>query len=402
MPYSKTLLIVGGGIVGMAIAREAALKKCFKEIILLEKENQLGYHASSRNSGVIHAGFYYAPNSQKGLFCARANTLLRDYCLLNKVALNKTGKVVVCKNEAELDTLNELYERGVANKSKIYLLGSKEIENYESLALTYKKFIWSPNTWSANPVDLIKKFENELKELGVKIILNKRIVLYENDILFDNKNQKYKYDFVINAAGAYSLQIAKIMGIKTNYTLLPFKGMYLKSNKKIKDFNTHIYPVPNINQPFLGIHTTLTSDHFIKLGPTALPVLSPENYRFFEGIDFDFLPNILMNQFKLFINNSFGYRDLAFREFNNLFKENIIKTAQNLTSFRLDSRNFSWYTPGIRAQLFDNLTGKLEMDFINVKKANQYHILNSISPAWTCSLKTAEFVIEDVINIIKN
>ena len=109
-----------------------------------------------------------------------------------------------------------------------------------------------------------------------------------------------------------------------------------------------------------------------------------------------------MNQCKLFINNSFGYRDLAFQEFNNLFKDNIIKSAQKLTSFRLDSRNFSWYRPGIRAQLFDNLTGKLEMDFINIKKSNQYHILNSISPAWTCSLKTAEYVVKEVINLIKN
>ena len=402
MQFKKKLLIIGGGIVGITIAREAALKKCFEEIILIEKEDHLGFHASSRNSGVIHAGFYYTPNSQKALFCSQANKLLRDYCLLNNVELKKTGKVVVCKNESELNILNELYLRGVANKSKIYLFGSNELDDYESLALTYKKFIWSPNTWSANPKDLIKKLEVELKELGVNIILNRRIVFHENDIFIDNKNCRYKYDYVINAAGAYSLQIAQIMGIKTNYNLLPFRGMYLKSNKKIKNFNTHIYPVPNINQPFLGIHTTLTSDHYIKLGPTAFPVLSPENYKLFEGIDPDFLPNILKNQFKLFINNSFGYRDLAFQEYKNLFKINIIKSAQKLTSFKFDARNFSWYTPGIRAQLFDNLTGKLEMDFINIKKSNQYHILNSISPAWTCSFKTAEYVIEEVSNFIKN
>ena len=401
MSLPKSLFIIGGGIVGMTIAREAALKKHFKKITIIEKEHRLGYHSSSRNSGVIHAGFYYAPNSQKALFCSQANSLLRNYCLKNKVELKKTGKVVVCKNEAELEILNELYNRGLANKSNIYLLDSKELKDYESLALTNSKFIWSPNTWSANPKDLIKKLNFELKELGVNIILNRKIVAYENNIIIDDKNCKYTFDFLINAAGAYSLKLAKIMGINTDYILLPFKGMYLKSNEKISDFSTHIYPVPNINQPFLGIHTTLTSEGYIKLGPTAFPVLSPENYRFLEGIDLDFLPSIIFNQIKLFINNSFGYRNLAFQEFNNLFKENILAAAQKLTKFKLNSKDFSWYQPGIRAQLFDNKNGRLEMDFVNIKKSNQYHILNSISPAWTCSLKTAEYVMDEIERMIK-
>ena len=397
----KSLFIIGGGIVGMTIAREAALKKCFKKVTIIEKEYRLGFHASSRNSGVIHAGFYYAPNSQKALFCSEANSLLRNYCIKNKVELKKTGKVVVCKDESELESLNELYQRGVANKSNIYFLDEKELQDYESLALTSSKFIWSPNTWSASPKDLIKKLNYELKELGVNIILNRKIVACKNNILIDNKNYEYEYDFLINAAGAYSLKMAKLMGINTNYVLLPFRGMYLKSNKKISNFSTHIYPVPNIDQPFLGIHTTLTSDGYIKLGPTAFPVLSPENYRLFEGIDFDFLPSIIFNQVKLLLNNSFGYRNLAFQEFNNLFKNNILASAQRLTKFKLNSKDFSWYSPGIRAQLFDKKNGTLEMDFVNIKKSNQYHILNSISPAWTCSLKTAEYVMNEIEKMIK-
>ena len=140
MPKS---LIIGGGIVGMTIAREAARKKCFKKVTIIEKEYRLGFHASSRNSGVIHAGFYYAPNSQKALFCSEANSLLRNYCIKNKVELKQTGKVVVCKDESELESLNELYQRGLANKSNIYFLDEKELKDYESLALTHSKFIWS-------------------------------------------------------------------------------------------------------------------------------------------------------------------------------------------------------------------------------------------------------------------
>ena len=401
MVKRKSLLIVGGGIVGMTLAREAALRKNFSKITIVEKEDQLGYHASSRNSGVIHAGFYYAPNSTKALFCSQANKLLREYCLINKVPLKRTGKVVVCKNETDLKILKELYQRGLENKSEIYLFNEDKLVDFESLALTYSKFIWSPNTWSASPKELIKRINLELDELGIKIILNRKMVSFENNTLIDNKNNSYSYDFVINSAGSYSLQLAKLMGVKCNYILLPFRGMYLKSNKKTDYFKRHIYPVPNINQPFLGIHTTLTSDGYLKLGPTALPVLSPENYSFFEGIDLELLPSIIINQIKLFINNSFGYRNLALSEFSNLFKSNILKAAQKLTKYKFDSKEFSWYTPGIRAQLFNEITGKLEMDFINIKKSNQYHILNSISPAWTCSFKSAEYVMDEIDKIIK-
>ncbi len=393
----SNLVIIGGGIIGICLARQAALCKFFKKITLIEKDATLGSHASSRNSGVIHAGFYYAPNSKKALFCSEANKLLRDYCINNKVKLRKTGKVVVCKNETEVSILEELYERGKINNSKIFLLDESELNLYEREALTFSKFIWSPNTWSADPKELLKVITSELKELGVEILLNTRVIGNQGQTLIDNKNKSYNYDYLINAAGAYSLNLAKDMGIDNNYVLLPFRGMYLKSNKVLDNFRSHIYPVPNIKQPFLGIHTTVTHDGFIKLGPTAFPAFSPENYKLLEGLDFNFLPEILINQIKLFLGNSFGYRDLAFQELNNLFKRNIISSAQKLTKFKFRENQFNWYTPGIRAQLFNKKTGKLEMDFVNVFKNNQYHILNSISPAWTCSLKTAEYIINEII-----
>ena len=400
MNDSKSLLIIGGGIIGMAIAREAALRKSFTKITLIEKEKNLGFHASSRNSGVIHAGFYYSPDSKKGLFCAEANRLLRKYCLDNNIETRKSGKVVVCEDEEQVEILKNLYKRGVLNNSNISLFNAEKLDNYEPLALTYSKFIWSPNTWSANPKELIKSMQKQLNELGVNIVLNKKVVSFDGKNFFDIYKNKYVFDYVINAAGAHSLKVAKMMGIDTEYILLPFKGMYLRSKRKVSKFKTHIYPVPNINQPFLGIHTTLTSDGFLKLGPTALPVFSPENYKTFEGLDFSYLPSIFLNQLKLFLKNSFGYRNLAFQEINNLFKSNILKSAQKLTKAKLLEEDFEWYTPGIRAQLFNKNSGKLEMDFVNIKNNNQYHILNSISPAWTCSLKTAEYVMNQVTEMI--
>ena len=394
----KSLLIIGGGIMGMSIAREASFSNLFSEITIIEKEKKLGLHASSRNSGVIHAGFYYSPNSKKALFCSEANSLLRNFCLEKGVEVKKTGKVVVCNDESNLEILYKLYERGISNGTNVSLLDENQLQKYEPKALTKDKFIWSPNTWSANPHDLIKVMGTELEDLKVKIICNTRIISYKNNVLFDDKGNIFKYDFLINAAGAYSSKIAKIMGVNSDYILLPFKGMYLKSKQKINIFKRHIYPVPNIKQPFLGIHTTVTSDGYLKLGPTAFPVLSPENYQTFSGIEFEYLPDILLNQFKLIFNNSSGYRDLAFNELKNLMKSNIIYSAQKLTSFPLNKIEFEWNIPGIRAQLFNKKSGNLEMDFVNIVNLNQYHILNSISPAWTCALKTAKYVLEEIIS----
>ncbi len=401
MNSSKTLLIIGGGIVGISIAREAALRRYFKRITIIEKEKELGLHASSRNSGVIHAGFYYAPNTSKALFCSEANNLLRNYCIEKNVEVKKSGKVVVCNDKNDVKIIDELYQRGINNSAKIFLLKERELSNYEPLALTSEKFIWSPNTWSANPRNLIKAIKKELIELNVKIVLNRKIVSQRKNTLIDRENNKYHYDFLINAAGAHSLKIAQLFNIENDFALLPFRGMYLKSKKKVNSFKRHIYPVPDIRQPFLGIHTTLSSDGYLKLGPTAIPVLSPENYNNFSGIDLDYLPNILINQTKLFLNNSFGYRDLAFRELKNLRKKNIIASAQKLTKLKLFESDFEWYSPGIRAQLFNKKSGKLAMDFVNIKNSNQYHILNSISPAWTCSFKTADFVVNDILGLIK-
>jgi L-2-hydroxyglutarate oxidase LhgO len=167
----------------------------------------------------------------------------------------------------------------------------------------------------------------------------------------------------------------------------------LKSKNTNDVFKTHIYPVPDINQPFLGVHTTLTSDNYLKLGPTAIPAFSPENYKFFENLDIKLTPEILLLQSSLFLNNNFRFRDLALREFRYLFKENIVKSAQEITNYNLKDIEFDWYSPGIRAQLYNLKKQNLENDLIIEFKDSTIHILNSISPAWTCAFKTAQFIL---------
>ena len=144
----------------------------------------------------------------------------------------------------------------------------------------------------------------------------------------------------------------------------------------------------------------MTFDGFLKLGPTALPALSPENYGLFEGLDLVETSKLLLLEASLLVRNSFGFRRLAFREIQYIIKNNIIKAAQKLTSANLSPGDFEWYSPGIRAQLYNNKTQRLHTDFLFVSDGNRFHVLNAISPAWTCSLRTAKSVISSVIDQI--
>ena len=391
-----TLVVIGAGIVGITIAREAALSGLFGKILVIEKEKKAGLHATSRNSGVIHSGFYYSPGSNKASFCSIGNRMMRKYIVDNSLTYNPCGKVVVSKDAFEDDTIKMLGERGKQNNCGVSVLTHNKISNYEPSAATNNLFLWSPNTWSASPKEVLSCLLKEIKEYKVEMILGRKLIKAKNKTIYLDNFQKINYDFLVNAAGGYALSVADLFGIKTKYKILPFKGLYLKSRQKIDSFKAHIYPVPDINQPFLGIHTTLTSDGFLKLGPTAIPAFSPENYSLFEKLDLNLTPEIIFLQLSLFMENSFKFRDLALREFKYLFRENIIKYAQKLTSLNLNNIQYDWYSPGIRAQLYNTESHKLENDLI-IKKMNYgFHLLNSISPAWTCSFKTAEFIIDKI------
>ena len=385
MNSKNRLIVCGGGIIGITIAREAALSKKFSEIRLLEKDENLGTHSTTRNSGVIHAGFYYSPESRKGKFCSAGNKLLREYCIKNNIQTKRCGKVVVTRNQKEEEMLFELFDRGRKNGCNLDIFKKEKLSEFEPLALTYKNFLWSPNTWSISPHELLECLIKECKILNVNFITGEKIISANKNYIETSKKNKFYFDFLINACGGYSIEVSKIFGIETNYKLLPFKGLYLKSSQKFKKFERHIYPVPDMKQPFLGIHTTITSEDYLKLGPTAIPAFSPENYSLFEGLDFSLSKEILLLQISLIANNEFGFRDLAFRESQYLIKDNILKKASELTSENLKNINFQWHSPGIRAQLFNKITKRLETDFVLINKDNTFHILNSISPAWTCS-----------------
>ena len=193
-----TFIVIGAGIIGITIAREAALSKLFGKIIIIEKEKLAGYHSTSRNSGVIHSGFYYSPESKKAKFCADGNRLMRKYILDNSLSFNSCGKVVVSKNESEDQTIKILENRGQINNCKVKLFNASDLKKYEPAAKTNNFFLWSPNTWSASPKEILNCLLKEIKEYGVELYLGRKVNEARKNLIILDDGHKLKYDFLVN------------------------------------------------------------------------------------------------------------------------------------------------------------------------------------------------------------
>ncbi|QCI27580.1 NAD(P)/FAD-dependent oxidoreductase [Caminibacter pacificus] len=376
------VLIVGAGIIGMTMAWEWRKKHPDDEIVIIDKELHEAFHASGKNSGVLHAGFYYSSDSLKAKLTARGNKLMKGFCYSHNIPVNETGKLVVAKNENEIPTLFELAKRSVANEAGAYIITQEEAEKIDPNAKTHKYALYSPNTATVNPREVCRVLKEELQKKDVKFIFN---------MPFEKFNESY--DFLINAAGLYADKIAHKFGVGLEYTMLPFKGLYRKylGEDKIK---TQIYPVPNIKNPFLGVHFTLMADNTIKIGPTAIPAFWRENYVGFERFDFREFLEIISLEAKLFFTNAFGFRDLALYEMRYYIPQNLINEAKKLVKNLRGE--FKPMTPGIRAQLLNTQTLELVMDFLVEKNDNQIHILNAVSPAFTASFAFSKYVLEEL------
>lgn len=391
-------LIVGAGIIGLTLAKTLKEKYPNSNIYLLEKESEVGIHSSGRNSGVLHAGFYYTANSLKAKFTKNGNAKMTQFCKENHLKLNPCQKVVVAQNESELLGLEELKKRGDANGVDLRWISVDELKDFAPKAKTYKKALLSPTTATIDPKEICDFLALHVEKLGVKIIYNAK---YKSR-LTPNKINTTKGDFefkkLINTAGLYADKIAHDFEIGKNYTIIPFKGIYLKDSKNIGKLNTNIYPVPNLANPFLGVHYTYSVKNEAKIGPTAIPAFWRENYGGFKNFSFFEFANILYFEALLFAKNSFGFRDLAISEIKKYNKKYFLNLAKKLTQNYNHEFYTSWSTPGIRAQLLEKNNLQLVQDFVVKTDKTSVHVLNAVSPAFTCSFAFSKWLVDTHIN----
>ena len=390
-------VIIGAGIMGISLGIELLTQKPTKKILIIDKETRPGVHASGRNSGVLHAGFYYSPDSLKAKFCKQGNLELKKFCNTNNLEVKETGKVVVCQDKNDVTRLMNLFERGIANGVEIELLESNELSGIEPAAQTVDKFIWSPTTAVGNPKEIIKKLAEKFTDMGGLFRFNSRVKLINknNEVLIEGDGYILSATSIINSAGAYASELAKQVGVGHEYVCLPFLGAYRKSEFVAGNPKRLVYPVPNPINPFLGVHTTNTLSDEIKIGPTAFPVIGKEQYKFLDGFNAKELRDFYLATKTLLKSDSVNILGLAKSEGIKLFKRPLIKKAKRLTNALDLNQKWKNYPAGIRAQIVNLDTKVIEMDYIVRSDKNVVHILNAVSPGWTSSIPFSRWIVEN-------
>jgi L-2-hydroxyglutarate oxidase len=391
---SYDFVIVGGGIVGCSIGRQIKLSHPEKSVAVLEKEGRVGAHASGRNSGVVHSGINQKPGSLKAKLVVRGSRLLREFCREWKVPMREVGTVVVARNSQESETLRELQRRAQANGvPNVQLLSKDELRKVEPYAEGDEALL-SPSGAIVDNAKLVQGVADDAVRSGVSLILNakvKGIVDKSDGLTIETANSTYQAGFLVNCAGLYADRVAQMMNVGRDYTLVPLRGDYYRIRpERAYLVNSMIYPPPNLEMPFLGVHLTRRTDDAVIIGPNAMLALGREKYRDASINWLEALRMVTDIRFARLISN-LNFLPIALHQLKlSLSKEAFLKEAQALVPTLVED-DLIQDQSGIRAQLV-NRKGRMVDDFLFERTEKSFHVLNAVSPGMTCAFAFAEYV----------
>jgi len=392
---STDFLVIGGGVMGVTLALELKRRYPDCDITLMEKEAGFGLHASGRNSGVLHAGFYYTADSLKARFTREGNRRLTEYCRERGLALNPCGKIVVARSEEERSGIRTLLQRGRANGVDVRHVSEEKARELEPCAKTAGEALFSPTTSTVDPGEVMGELVRDAREGGIRLLPETAYLGLTRDGIRTSSGT-IRAGYVVNAAGLYADRIARDYGYARDIRIFPFKGLYLYEDGDWAGLRRHIYPVPDLKNPFLGVHFTVTVRGEAKIGPTAIPALWRENYSGLKNPRWDELFEVARLGCGLMLHNRFGFRSLALRELPKFSRRHLASLAGKLVR-GVDMRRFRIRgKPGIRAQPLNLRTRKLEMDFLYEGDSRSFHLLNAVSPAFTCSLPFSAYLADRI------
>jgi len=389
-------LIVGAGIVGFSIARELRLREPLATIRILEKELRPGVHASGRNSGVLHSGIYYAPGTLKAKLCKAGADAMFAYAEENGVPVRRDGKLIVATSERNAAGLEALMLNARANNIRASRVTGDDIRRIEPHARSDYGGIHCLDTAVIDSLAVLETLGKQLAQQRVSIDVGQALTgIDDAEKSAIAGRRKYGYGLLINAAGAHADEVARFADVGRHYQLVPFKGLYHKlSPEAATRVRGSIYPVPNPNLPFLGIHFTRVINNDVYVGPTAIPALGRENYGVLQGAGPVEALKIGAQLARLYVKNPQNFRSLVHGEIPHYRKARFLATAREL----VDRLEPAWVRPtakvGIRPQLLNTQHGRLEMDFVLEEGSNSVHVLNAISPAFTSAFAFAAWLVD--------
>lgn len=382
------LTIIGAGIIGLSIAHCFMQEQPGIRIVILEREMQINRHQTGRNSGVIHSGIYYRKGSYKSKNCLEGYRLMLQFLQEQNLPYKITGKAIVATNEREVAALQKLYDNALSCGLKVSYMEQSDLQKMQS-GLQGEKAVWVSETGITNYGLVAERLLQLLKAGGAEIIYSsalQKVTATNGGYEIQAGSQRFFTKLVVNAAGLQSDRVYKtITGKKSPVTIVPFKGEYYKLKPGFYQSEIPIYPVPNPDFPFLGIHITRMLDGTVKLGPNAVLVLDRHAYEHFGFNWKDALTTIsTAGLYKVF----FKYGKTAFNELLKQTSKDYFKQSVQKYWKDFDWEMVSGYASGIRAQAI-NPNGLVD-DFVYEVTDNQIHILNAPSPAATSCFSIAK------------
>lgn len=381
-------VVIGGGIVGLATAYEILRERPHAKVTVIEKEDRLAGHQTGHNSGVIHAGVYYAPGSLKATLCRAGSQSIVDFCEKHGIPVRITGKLIVATDEAELPRLRSLYERASANGLPVRMLTPQEAREHEPNVACVAA-IHSPTTGIVDYGQICRTLGDLVTAAGGEVRVGTRVTGIRDGVI-ETTGGAVPAEHLVNCAGLYADRIARMAGLRPPARIIPFRGEYYELRPERRDLvHGLIYPVPDPKFPFLGVHLTRMIDGSVHAGPNAVLALAREGYSWGRIRPRDVYESAVYPGLWRLARHNMAYawsevrRSLSRRR----FAQSVARLVPAVTEADIVRAG-----AGVRAQAI-RPDGRLVDDFLFVRRPGQVHVLNAPSPAATSSLEIAKHIV---------
>ncbi|MFC6941774.1 L-2-hydroxyglutarate oxidase [Salinirubellus sp. GCM10025818] len=389
--------VIGGGCVGLSVAKHLLERDSTLDVCVIEKEYHLAEHQSGRNSGVLHPGFNYPPGSLKARFATEGTSRMKSYCRENGIPLEEFGVVVAATDDAEVERLDDLDEQAEANGVEASIIDGDELREHEPHAAGIAA-LYCPEAASVDSQQYVYTLAREVSSQGTTFYMGHEVECLDEVAgghRIETSNGRLTADYVVNAAGLYADRLAQQVGVGHDMQVVPFRGEYYELVPERRDIcRTMIYPTPDPELPFLGVHYTRRTDGKVIVGPNAVLAFGREAYR---NTDFD------LGELKETLGYEGFWRLVASRKMlgvavdelgKSYRKERFVEASRKLVP-GVREEDFARSYAGIRAQLVSD-DGQLVKDPVFEHGARSTHVLNAVSPGLTSSLPFGEHVAEQV------
>lgn len=393
----KTFGVIGGGLIGLAVAYKLALKFPSDKIVLLEKEDVIGKHQSGRNSGVLHCGLAYAPGSLKAKLSREGIHQMTEFCRTNNIDHEICGKLIVGNGFTDVKKIEDLARNGEKNGLKgLRILNKSETRKREPYVLSEKSLL-VPEEGIVNYKKVMIKLSSFIEDNGGLVETNFRVknlyIKSDNEVIVESESKEYIFNKIIVCAGLYSDKLyQRFTGNLLPLKIIPFRGDYFEIKKEYENIINHlVYPLPDKKYPFLGVHFTRMIDGSRTIGPNAALAFKREGYNFTDFNTKEFLESISYSGLRNFLiqNLNFSISELN----SSINKAAFIKKAQALIP-DIKTNMITKANSGVRAQAMTS-DGKLMMDFYIKSYGPQIHVINAPSPGATACLSIADHIITE-------